>query len=227
MRAVVATRGGRLRVAWPRVHGPLHIFKLTETACLALSNVVFHCADNQQTAIDLGVVDECLRLLQRPSGGANGAVQVGALNLLINLTDTNATAQRTLSTEEAADGIHRLLCVRGNEPLVCSACLLISHATWNCPPNQARFGTQRSVRQLLVTSIFPGGAGVAKLWFSLPAPKDDEAVRAQIDALRRLPMVQALFAPLVIASDIARDETGVATRGAPSLLPAHDFCEPS
>ena len=34
---------------------------------------------------------------------------------------------------------------------------------------------------------------------------------AQIDALRRLPMVQALFAPLVIASDIARDEMGVAT----------------
>ena len=61
-----------------------------------------------------------------------------------------------------------------------------------------------------VTSIFPGGAGVAKLRFSLPAPKDDEAVRAQIDALRRLPMVQALFAPLVIATNIARDETGVA-----------------
>ena len=122
------------------------IFKLTETACLALSNVVFHCEQNQQTAIDLGVVDECLRLLQRPSGGPNGVVQVGALNLLINLTDTNAMAQKALGSEEAAESIHRLLCVRGNERLVCSACLLVSHAAWNCPPNQARFGSERSVR---------------------------------------------------------------------------------
>ena len=46
------------------------------------------------------------------------SVQAGALNLLINLTDTNATAQRALSTEAAADGVHRLLCLAGNGPLV-------------------------------------------------------------------------------------------------------------
>ena len=129
------------------------LFKLTETACLALSNVVFHCADNQArsplapsraptltptptptltlalaltptlalaltltptltltpspsptptptptpnpspnpnpdpdpdpnphqlAALELGVLDPCLRLLQRPSSGANRAVQVAA-----------------------------------------------------------------------------------------------------------------------------------------------------
>ena len=37
--------------------------------------------------------------LTRPSSGANRAVQVAALNLLINLADTNQAAQRALQPQ--------------------------------------------------------------------------------------------------------------------------------
>lgn len=87
---------------------------------------------------------------------------------------------------------------------------LQANAVTPVPPPPPEDQWSSSALQTGVTSIFPGGAGVAKLRFSLPAPRDDEAVRTQIDALRRLPMVQALLAPLVIATDIARDGAGVA-----------------
>jgi len=123
------------------------LFKLTETACLALSNVVFHCPENQLAALELGVLEPCLRLLQRPSCGANRAVQVAALNLLINLADTNQAAQRALATDEAAETTYQLMCAPGSERVVSSACLLVSHAAWNCRDNQLRFGSERAVRQ--------------------------------------------------------------------------------
>ena len=64
--------------------------------------------------------------------------------------------------------------------------------------------------QLGQRSVFPGGAGVAKLRFSLPAPADEAAARAQIMTLRLLPMVQVLLAPVAISASISRESDGVA-----------------
>ena len=59
-------------------------------------------------------------------------------------------------------------------------------------------------------SVFPGAAGLAKLRFSLPAPADEAAARSQMRALRLLPMVQVLLAPLAISNAISREAEGVA-----------------
>ena len=75
----------------------LDLWKVTETACDALNNVAYRNADNQAALLDLGVLPACLTLLNRhssaPTSEAAASLHAGALNLLINMADTNRDSQ--------------------------------------------------------------------------------------------------------------------------------------
>jgi len=133
------------------------LFKVTETACFALGNVVYHCAENQAAAVELGVLPVCLALLERQPGEETPpSVQASALNLLINLADINPVVQDALGTERAAACIQPLLSAPDSPRVVCAACLLLSHVAWNHTHNQLLFGTEAVVRQLL-SILTPAG----------------------------------------------------------------------
>ena len=125
--------------------------RLAERACLALSNVVYKNSENQQAALALGAVAQSLALLKSPApGGAErGAVQAAALSLLVNLADTSEATQDALDDDEPAGIILGLLTASASAPIVCAACLLLSHVAWSHANNQRRYGTEASIRQLL------------------------------------------------------------------------------
>lgn len=141
----------------------LDLWKVTETACDALNNVAYRNADNQAALLELGVLPACLTLLARHNAQGNESVSclhAGALNLLINMADTNHESQDALGSADAAAAVHRLLCASGSPKIVCSACLLLSHVTWNHPPNQQLYGTEQAIRTLL-SLLSPAGRAAA------------------------------------------------------------------
>lgn len=87
---------------------------------------------------------------------AQASIISGALNLLINMADTNSMTQDALSLPEAAAALHTLLDARGYARILSSTCLLISHISWNHPTNQRLFGTESAVSRLL-SFLSPGG----------------------------------------------------------------------
>ena len=146
--------------SYPAAERPsLDLWKVTETACDALNNVAYRNADNQAALLELGVLPACLTLLNRhvaASIESVSGVHAGALNLLINMADTNRDSQDALGSADAAAAVHRLLCSRGSPKLMCSACLLLSHVTWNHHPNQHLYGTEPAIRTLL-SLLSPAG----------------------------------------------------------------------
>ena len=141
----------------------LDLWKVTETACDALNNVAYRNADNQAALLELGVLPACLTLLNRHHTATSEAVSslhAGALNLLINMADTNRDSQDALGSADAAAAVHRLLGAKGSPKLVCSACLLLSHVTWNHPPNQHLYGTEHAIR-ILLCLLSPDGRAAA------------------------------------------------------------------
>ena len=76
------------------------------------------------------------------------------------MTDTNRDSQDALGSEPAAETLLRLLCESGTPKIICSACLLISHVTWNHQANQRRYGTETAIRTLL-SLLSPAGRLVA------------------------------------------------------------------
>ena len=136
--------------------------RLAERACLALSNVVYKNSENQQAALALGAVAQSLALLKSPApGGAErGAVQAAALSLLVNLADTSEATQDALDDDEPAGIILGLLTASASAPIVCAACLLLSHVAWSHANNQRRYGTEASIRQLLAL-LSPAGRAAA------------------------------------------------------------------
>ena len=141
----------------------LDLWKVTETACDALNNVAYRNADNQAALLELGVLPACLALLARHNVQGNESVSclhAGALNLLINMADTNRDTQDALGSADAAAAVHRLLCASGSPKIVCSACLLLSHVTWNHPPNQQLYGSEQAIRTLL-SLLSPAGRAAA------------------------------------------------------------------
>lgn len=119
--------------------------KVTETACWALGNVVFRHRENQREALQAGGLASCLRLLETPEPDA----QVAALNLLVNLTDTNLEAQRILSAPASSEVLLSLLASSTDDGVLRGLCLLLSHAVWNHRPNQEVYGSHSTLRQLL------------------------------------------------------------------------------
>ena len=110
----------------------LDLWKVTETACDALNNVAYRNADNQAALLELGVLPACLALLARHNVQGNESVSclhAGALNLLINMADTNRDTGRLDRRRRCRRPPTAL---RVGTPDVCSACLLL-HVTWNHP----------------------------------------------------------------------------------------------
>ena len=134
--------------------GAIDLWKVTETACDALNNVAYRNVDNQEALLELGVLPACLSLLARHESGDGGegvgaSLAAGALNLLINMADTNSATQDALGSREAAEAVHRLLGATGAPRIVCAACLLLSHVAWNHQTNQRLYGTESAIRTLL------------------------------------------------------------------------------
>ena len=134
--------------------GAIDLWKVTETACDALNNVAYRNVGNQEALLELGVLPACLSLLARHESGDGGegvgaSLAAGALNLLINMADTNSATQDALGSREAAEAVHRLLSATGAPRIVCAACLLLSHVAWNHPTNQRLYGTEAAIRTLL------------------------------------------------------------------------------
>ena len=119
-------------------------------------------SENQQAALALGAVAQSLALLKSPApGGAErGAVQAAALSLLVNLADTSEATQDALDDDEPAGIILGLLTASASAPIVCAACLLLSHVAWSHANNQRRYGTEASIRQLLAL-LSPAGRAAA------------------------------------------------------------------
>lgn len=119
--------------------------KVTETACSALGNVVFRHPDNQREALAAGGLTSCLRLLET----AEPAAQVAALNLLVNLTDTNPEAQGMLSAPASSEVLLSLLSSSTDVGVLRGLCLLLSHAVWNHSVNQDVYGSHSTLQILL------------------------------------------------------------------------------
>ena len=140
----------------------LDLWKVTETACDALNNVAYRNEENQAALLKLNVLPTCLSLLSRVALDEQRdrrlAQHGGALNLLINMTDTNRDSQDALGSEAAASTLQRLLCESGTPTIICATCLLLSHVTWNHPANQRRYGTEAAIRTRSSRSSRPRGA---------------------------------------------------------------------
>ena len=134
--------------------------KVSETASLALSNVVFRAAECQEAALAAGVLPACVQLLDaaRPV-----ATHTAVLNLLVNLADTNPAAQDALCSDEAARALLELLGAARSPRVLSGLCLLLSHAVWNHTGNQRRFGEEPTVRSLLAF-LAPAGRPKGGEW---------------------------------------------------------------
>ena len=143
---------------------------MSETACLALSNVVFRSSECQGAALDAGVLPACVQLLDaaRPV-----ATHTAVLNLLVNLADTNPAAQDALCSDEAARALIELLEAARSPRVLSGMCLLLSHAVWNHTANQRRFGDERTARAPTAASPLPPhrtGARAAPAARAAPSP---------------------------------------------------------
>ena len=151
------------RGASPERQAALDLWKVTETACDALNNVAYRNEENQAALLKLNVLPTCLSLLSRvhsTSSDTVASLNTAALNLLINMTDTNRDSQDALGSEAAASTLQRLLCESGTPTIICATCLLLSHVTWNHPANQRRYGTEAAIRTLLAL-LSPAGRAAA------------------------------------------------------------------
>ena len=139
-------RAGAAGASWPEAGEHVaDALKVTETACSALGNVVFRHPDNQREALEAGVLTSCLRLLETHEPSAH----VAALNLLVNLTDTNPQAQEMLCEPASSHVLLSLLERSEDGGVLCCLCLLLSHAVWNHPGNQRTYGSHDTIRQLI------------------------------------------------------------------------------
>jgi len=107
----------------------------------------------------------CCHFASHCSHGTLAAARLALRSLpapstLINMADTNCASQDALGSADAAGAVHRLLGASGSPKIVCAACLLLSHVTWNHQPNQRLYGTEDSIR-ILLSLLSPAGRATA------------------------------------------------------------------
>eukprot|EP00743_Colponemidia_sp_Colp-15_P007363 GILK01007950.1.p1 GENE.GILK01007950.1~~GILK01007950.1.p1 ORF type:complete len:768 (-),score=169.92 GILK01007950.1:144-2447(-) len=143
-----------------------------ENVCLALNNLAFRNTDNQNAIRRVGVIDECISIMSRTESlsGLLGRSQldliVSMLNLLVNVVDTNTDTQEYLSNDQTANLLSKLI-LHPSARVASMGCLFMSHLAWNHVANQARFGTESTIVQLL--KMIEGlGDDLPPLGFPLP-----------------------------------------------------------
>ena len=123
--------------------------RLAERACLALSNVVYKDSRTSRRRSRSAPSPSRSRCSSRPHPAAPSAARCRLRRSpLVNLADTSEATQDALDDDEPAGIILGLLTASASAPIVCAACLLLSHVAWSHANNQRRYGTEASIRQL-------------------------------------------------------------------------------